>query len=68
MGQWTDEQTADEVATWLQAHRDSPAYDGAEAGFAARAHAFDPEGALIWANTIKDETQRQSLLKSWERK
>ncbi len=68
VGQWTDEQTADEVATWLQAHRDSPAYDGAAAGFAAKAHAFDPEGALVWANTIKDETQRQSLLKSWERK
>jgi hypothetical protein len=68
VGQWTDEQTADEVATWLQAHRDSPAYDGAAAGFAAKAHAFDPEGALIWANTIKDETQRQSLLKSWEQK
>ena len=68
VGQWTDEQTADEVATCLQAHRDSPAYDGAAAGFAAKAHAFDPEGALVWANTIKDETQRQSLLKSWERK
>ena len=68
VGQWTNEQTADEVAAWLQSHRDSPVYDGAAAGFAARAHAFDPEGALIWANTIKDETQRQSLLKSWERK
>ena len=67
-GEWTNEQTADEVAAWLQAHRDSPVYDGAAAGFAARAHAFDPEGALIWANTIKDENQRQSLLQSWERK
>ena len=68
VGQWTNEQTIDEVAAWLQAHRDSPAYDGAAAAFAAKAHVFDPDGALVWANTIKDETQRQSLLKSWEQK
>jgi hypothetical protein len=68
VSQWTNEQTADEVAARLKAHRDSPAYDGAAAGFAAKAHAFDPEGALIWANTIKDETQRQSLLNSWKEK
>lgn len=65
VGRWTTEETADDVAAWLQAHRDSPAYDGAAAGFAAKAHAFDPEGAMVWANTIKDETQRQSLLQSW---
>jgi hypothetical protein len=33
----------------LEKGRDSPVHDGAAAGFAARAHAFDPEGALIRA-------------------
>ena len=65
---WTNEQTADDVAAWLQSHRDSPAYDGAAAGFAVKAHDFDPEGAMQWANTIKDERERQNLLKSWEEK
>lgn len=68
IGHWTNEQTIDDVAAWLKANRDSPVYDGAAAAFAAKAHAFDPEGARIWANTIKDESQRQSLLKSWDGK
>jgi hypothetical protein len=65
---WTNEQTADDVAAWLQAHRDSPAYDGAVAGFAVKAHQFDPEGAPVWANTIKDAVQRQGVLEAFKQK
>jgi len=46
------------LATWFQAHRDHPLYDRAVQQFARRTYADDPESALRWAETIKDDEVR----------
>ena len=65
IGSIVSRSTASSINTlgeWLNTHKDHPLYDRTVQQFSVRMNANDPEAALQWAGTIKDESTRAQTL------
>ena len=50
-----------QIPEWMSTNKEHPLYDRIAARFVGAVMSEDPEGAAVWAGTIKDDAMRESM-------